>query len=184
MTLAAPSDWSSPLAAPKGGRISGAASALFREAGGTSREVFLLRGPDPGEQPGEDGENWRGRRTWIGTAPRDDTREGSGSGRGFGDPNREAKRAEAQIKLRPPEEQKIAREEISMMRDFWRSARELPEEQRQAKAREFFTRPEVQERMEDRRLARDAKMTPKQRMERSQRYWERKAEAKYRGDTQ
>jgi hypothetical protein len=38
--------------------------------------------------------------------------------------------------------------------------------------------------MEDRRLARYAKMTPKQRIERSQRYWERKAEAKYRGGGQ
>lgn len=184
VTLAAPSDWSSPVAAPEGGRISDAASELFREAGGTSREVFLLRGPEPGEQAGEDGENWRGRRTWIGAAPRDDEREGNGRGRGFGDPERAAKRAEAQIKLLPPEEQKTAREDVSMMRDFWQSVRELPEEQRRAKAQEFFNRPEVQERMEDRRLAHYAKMTPKQRIERSQRYWERKAEAKYRGGTQ
>jgi hypothetical protein len=35
--------------------------------------------------------------------------------------------------------------------------------------------------MEDRRLAREAKMTPQQRIDRSQRYWDRKAEAKYRG---
>jgi hypothetical protein len=182
--LAAPSDWSSTIAAPEGGRISDAASALFRAAGGTSREVYLLRGPEPGEQAGEDGENWRGRRTWIGSAPRDDTREGNGRGRGFGGPESAAKRAEAQIKLLPAEEQKTAREDVSMMREFWQSVRELPEEQRRAKAQEFFSRPEVQERMEDRRLARYAKMTPKQRIERSQRYWERKAEAKYRGGGQ
>ena len=184
VTLAAPTDWSSPVAAPPGGQISDAVPALFDAAGGTSREVFLLRGPDPGEQAGEEGENWRGRRTWIGTAPRDDTREDNGRGRSFGDPERAAKRAEAQIKLLPREEQKTAREDVSMMRDFWQSVRELPDEQRRAKAQEFFNRPEVQERMEDRRLARYAKMTPKQRIERSQRYWERKAEAKYRGGTQ
>ncbi|MFM8458678.1 MAG: hypothetical protein ACKOB0_06985, partial [Chthoniobacterales bacterium] len=81
------------------------------------------------------------------------------------------------------EEQKKAREDTGMMREFWQSVRDLPEEQRREKAREFFTRPEIQERMEDRRLAREAKMTPQQRIERSQRYWDRKAEAKYRGGT-
>lgn len=180
VTLAAPSDWSSTIAAPEGGRISDAASSLFRAAGGTSRGVYLLRGPEPGELAGEEGENWRGRRTWIGSAPRDDTREGDRRGRGFGDPERAAKRAEAQIKLLPAEEQKTARKDVSTMREFWQSVRELPDEQRRAKAQEFFSRPEVQERMEDRRLAHYAKMTPKQRIERSQRYWERKAEAKYR----
>jgi hypothetical protein len=67
------------------------------------------------------------------------------------------------------------------MRQFWQEVRDLPEDQRRAKAQEFFNRPEVAERMEDRRLARDAKRTPEQRIERSKRYWDRKAEARYRG---
>ena len=180
--LSAPSDWSPQVDQPRGGRMAKAAPALFRQAGGVSREVFLVRGPAPGERGEEDGGGWRGGRAWIGSSPsqggRGTERRGPG---GFGNPEAIAKRTEAQIKLLPPEEQPKAREDASMMREFWQSVRELPEEQRRAKAREFFSRPEVQERMEDRRLAREAKMTPQQRIERSQRYWNRKAEAKYRG---
>ena len=182
VTLAAPTGWDAPVDKPEGGLIADAAPALFRAAGGVTREVFLLRGPEPGEEPSEDGEDWRGRRSWIGSSSRDT--QGGRGGRNFGNPERAAKRAEAQIKLLPAEEQKKAREDVSMMREFWQSVRDLPDEQRRAKAQEFFSRPEVQERMEDRRLAREAKMTPKQRIERSQRYWKRKAEAKYRGGAQ
>lgn len=181
--LSAPSDWSPQIDKPEGGRIADAAPALFRKAGGVSREVFLLRGPSPGEAGGDEGGGWRGGgRTWIGAAPP----RGPGNGErrgpgGFGDPESMAKRTEAQIKLLPPEEQQKARDEMKQMREFWQSIRDLPEDQRRAKAHEFFDRPEVQQRMEDRRMARDAKMTPQQRIQRTQRYWERKAEAKYRG---
>lgn len=176
--LSAPSDWSPTLNGPKGGRMADAAPAMFRQAGGVSREVFLLRGPAAGEAD-EDGGSWRGGRSWIGSStPSGDGTRGPG---GFGNSEAMAKRAEAQIKLLPPAEQKQAREDVTMTREFWQSVRELPEEERRAKAREFFSRPEVQERMEDRRLAREAKMTPEQRIQRSQRYWDRKAEARYRG---
>jgi len=181
VALAAPSDWTSQVDKPEGGRISDAAPALFGRAGGVCREVFLLRGPQPGEEGDEDGGGWRGRWTWIGSAPGNGK---GGQGRSpFGDPESMAKRVEAQIKLLPPDEQKKAREDASMAREFWQSVRELPQDQRRAKAREFFTRPEVQERTDDRRLAREAKMTPQQRIKRAERYWDRKAEAKYRGGT-
>ena len=68
-----------------------------------------------------------------------------------------------------------------MMREFWQSVRELPDEERRAKAQEFFNRPEVAERMDERRMAREAKMAPKQRLERAQRYLERKAAMKKSG---
>lgn len=178
--LSAPNDWSPQLDKVDGGRMADAAPALFRKAGGVSREVFLLRGPAPDEPRGDDDGGWRGNRSWVGATP-DRTAGRERGSRDWGNPEAAAKRTEAQIKLLPPEEQTKAREDTSMMREFWQSVRELPEEQRRAKAREFFSRPEVQERMEDRRLAREAKMTPKQRIERSQRYWDRKAEAKYRG---
>ena len=42
--------------------------------------------------------------------------------------------------------------------------RDLPGDERRAKAREFFRRPEVADRMDERRLAREAKMTPQQRV--------------------
>jgi len=177
--LSAPIGWSPPVNAPESGPMADAAPALFRLAGGASREVFLMRGPAPGEPEGDEGGGWRGRRDWIGSASQSDDRS-----RGPGDAANDdaaAKRTEAQIKLLAPAERDKAREDAAMMREFRQSMRDLPEEQRRAKAQEFFSRPEVQERMEDRRLAREAKMTASQRIERSQRYWNRKAEAKYGG---
>ena len=178
--LAAPADWSTQVDEPAGGPLNSAAPALFREAGGVGREVFLVRGSPRGTQDEGDGGGWRGGRTWIGSPVRS---EQGGERRPAMDPEVATKRAEAQIALLPKDEQPKAREDMAMMRSFWQSVRELPEEERRAKAREFFNRPEVQERMEDRRLAREAKMTPQQRIDRSQRYWGRKAEAKYRGGT-
>jgi hypothetical protein len=157
-----------------------AAPDLFRQVGGVSREVFLLRGENLSDASAQPESRWRGG-SWIGSTPRGDGRGGAQPGR---DPERIAERVEAQIKLLPADEQEKARTEAAEMRTFWQSVRELPEEERRAKAREFFNRPEVAERMEDRRLARDAKMTPTQRIERSRRYWERKIEAKKSGATQ
>ena len=148
--LSVPSDWSPQVDNPKGGRMADAAPALFRQAGGVSREVFLLRGPAPDEPRGDDDSGWRGNRSWVGSPPASATGRERGS-RGWGNPEAAAKRTEAQIKLLPPEEQKKAREDTGMMREFWQSVRDLPDDQRRAKAREFFSRPEVQERMEDRR---------------------------------
>jgi hypothetical protein len=66
------------------------------------------------------------------------------------------------------------------MRSFWQEVRDLPDEERRTKAQEFFNRPEMAERMEDRRLAREAKMTPQQRIARAKRYFERKEAAQSR----
>jgi hypothetical protein len=101
--------------------------------------------------------------------------------RALGDGKRTEERVEAQIALLPEEERPKARDDFKMMREFWQSVRDLPEEQRRAKAQEFFNRPEVAERMDERRMAREAKMTPKQRVERAQRYLERKAAMKKSG---
>ena len=179
--LASPSEWTPEIGAPSAGPIAAAAPRLFRDAGGAAREVFLLRGRPAGADEEMGGGGGRGG-PWIGAE--DEGQRGRGWMRGTGDPQRTEQRVQAQIALLPPEEQDKAREDFRMMREFWQSVGDLPEEQRRAKAQEFFSRPEVQERMEDRRLARYAKMTPKQRIERSQRYWERKAEAKYRGGGQ
>ena len=94
----------------------------------------------------------------------------------MGDPSRIAERVEAQIALLPQEEQAQAQKDFQTMRQFWEGMGELPEAERRAKAQEFFNRPEVAERMESRRAARWAKMTPAQRIARSKSYWERKVE--------
>jgi hypothetical protein len=178
--LAAPTNWLPEVARPQPGPISAVAPRLFRQAGGVSREVFLLRGRGGSDEEAAGG--WRGGR-WIGSAPeRPDTgaRGGGWIGRVMGDPERVAERVEAQIALLPAAEQPRARENFATMREFWQSVRDLPEDQRREKAREFFTRPEVAEAMENRRVSRWAKMTPEQRIARTKSYWERKAAAQNR----
>lgn len=176
---AAPSDWKPSVSAPKAGPVTESVARLFRDAGGVSREVFLLRrreGPGEDEGPGDR------RATWIGSGNRDSGERGAGGWmRSLGDAQRNEQRTEAQIALLPKEEQQKARDDFKMMREFWQSVRDLPEDQRRAKAQEFFNRPEVAERMDERRMAREAKMTPKQRVERAQRYLERKAQMKKEG---
>jgi hypothetical protein len=175
--LAAPTDWKPSVSAPAAGPIARTMPQLFREAGGVSREVFLLRARHQGED--EDGGGRGG--VWIarGSASRSET--GGGWMRAMGDAQRSAERVEAQIALLPKSEQQKARDDFRMMREFWQSVSNLPEEQRRAKAQEFFNRPEVAERMDERRTAREAKMTPKQRIQRAQRYLERKSEMKKSG---
>ncbi len=173
---AAPTDWQPLAQAPNPGPLRRAMPRLFGSAGGVVREVFLLRGrprsasDETGPGPG------RGERgPWIGAAPERGDRDGAPR---RGDPAQMAERIEAQIALLPPSEQAQARADFEEMRKFRESLQNLPEEERRAKAREFFNRPEMAERMEERRMAREAKMTPEQRIERAKRYFERKKAAK------
>jgi len=177
--LAAPSDWKPAAAAPKAGPIADTAPELFRNAGGVAREVFLLRAR-PSREDDVFGGSGRGG-AWLGGAA--DTGERGGGWRSMGNPDRAAERVEAQIALLPQSEQQKARDDYNMMREFWQSVRDLPQDQRRAKAQEFFNRPDVAERMDERRTAREAKMTPKQRVERAQRYLERKAAMKKSGQS-
>jgi hypothetical protein len=173
-TLAAPSDWNPAASAPAAGAMREAVPALFQAVGGVSREVFLVRADRERGPEADGGERSRGG-GWIGR--REQRGEGRGGWAGM-DPAAAAERIEAQIALLPKEEQAKAREEFDIMRKFWEEVRDLPEEERRAKAREFFTSPAMAERMEDRRLARDAKRTPEQRNERSRQYFQRRDAAK------
>jgi hypothetical protein len=187
--LAAPTDWNPAATAPKTGEIRRTAPELFTQAGGSAREIFLLRGPragggDRGEGGGEGrggegrGGGWGGG-AWIGRAADRDGQGGGGPGGWMRvSPEEIAGRVEAQIALLPKEEQEKAREDFAMMRKFWDTVRDLPEEERRNKAREFFTSPEMSERMEDRRLVRDSKSTPEKRNDRSRNYFKRKEAAK------
>ena len=64
--LAAPTDWKPSVSAPPAGPIAKTALRLFRDAGGVSREVFLLRA-----RPSRDDGDWdgggRGGGSWIGS---------------------------------------------------------------------------------------------------------------------
>ena len=89
-----------------------------------------------------------------------------------------AQRAEAAIAQLPPDEQKIAKADFDEMRKFWAEVRALPEDQRRAKMEEFFNRPDVQDKMEERMAARDARRSPEQREKRMQKYVAQKEQIK------
>jgi hypothetical protein len=173
--LAAPTDWQPAAAPPPAGAVAKSIPTLFRRAGGTAREVFLLRA-QPSRDDNAGGGSWGGG-PWIGRRAAEDPDGGGGWMRTLANPERIARRAEAQIALLPAADQPRAREELAVMSRLWEEVRDLPEAQRAAKAREFFSSPEMQERMEERRLTREAKMTPEQRIDRSRRYFERKKAA-------
>lgn len=153
----------------KPGPISKLAPQLASAAGGKVEEVFLLqksqrRGPDDeeGERP---------------------ARTDRGERRSDGPPgnfNREAmeQRMEAEIAKLPTEKQAAARKEMDERRAFFTSLRDLPEAERRSKMEDFFSRPEIQERMEERDAQRDARRTPEQRVERYKKYVERKTAQK------
>lgn len=172
--LAAPDDWSPQVRSPGAGAAEKNIPRIFLNAGGVSREVFLVRpDPTPDGPPTGGSEGGGGRRSWIGSPSSSPTRPTAAA------PERMTQRAEAQIALLPADEQPRAREDLAVMKKFWDEVRDLPEEQRRERAREFFASPAMQERMEELRTSRENKMTPQQMIQRSQRYWDRKAAAKY-----
>ena len=176
--LAAPEEWKPTATTPRPGQMSEVIPALVKKAGGVAREIYLLR-----DQPqrGEEGDMARGQRGggWIGRSP-GRSADGERGGGMRADAAQMAERMETQIALLPKAEQEQARKDLGEMRSFWQEVRDLPDEERRAKAQEFFNRPEMAERMEDRRIAREAKMTPQQRIARAKRYFERKEAAQSR----
>lgn len=174
--LAVPAEWSPQVRSPGAGTAEKNIPRIFQHAGGVAREVFLLRGNAPSEnRTTSDGSSRPRREGWIGRP----TTRGNVTPNSIANAENMAQRTRAQIALLPPDEQPAALEDLAMTEKFWGEVRELPEEQRRERAREFFTSPAMQERMEKRRAARENKMTPQQIIQRSQRYWDRKAAAKY-----
>jgi hypothetical protein len=133
---------------------------LINSSGGHVQESFLIvaRGGRGGDQAGQPG--------------------GQRFGREGMNPEWLAQRVEAAIAQLPPDERQAAKSEFDSMRKFWEEVRALPEDQRRAKMEEFFNRPEVQEKMEERMAARDARRSPEQREKRMKNYIERKKQIK------
>ncbi len=162
---AVPKDWNPTALMPtKPAPASALVQKLIKNAGGTVRESFwiVMRSGSDGDQGG-----------------RGAGRGGPPGGRG-GQMNPEwmAQRAEAAIAQLPAEEQKVAKADFDEMRKFWTGVRALPEEERRAKMEEFFNRPDVQDKMEERQAARDARRSPEQREARMQKYVQRKEQMK------
>ena len=166
--FAVPETWNPTIGkAPGSGEITKVAPKLASAAGGKCEEFFLLerggrRGPPETADAGDAG----------GQRP-----PGAPGG---GNINREAieQRVLAEIAKLPAEKQPAAKQEFEERKAFFASLTELTPEQRRAKLEEFFSRPEVQERMEERDAQREARRTPEQRVERFKKYNERKATIK------
>jgi hypothetical protein len=85
-----------------------------------------------------------------------------------------AERGLAEIKRLPEEEQAAAKAEFDRQQAFFKAIRDLPPEQRRAKMEERMNDPQVQQQMENRQSQRDARTTPQQKLQRAQRYVDRK----------
>jgi len=191
--LAHPPEWEPTVVrTPKTSDVGGVARSLAKSAKGTVREVFLISGGGRGDRG--DGERQAGAerppRTNTppaadGTAPRwggGGNRSGvfavQRTERGAANPQWTAERMEQAIKELPVEEREVVQRDLDEMRQLWEEVRALPEEERRERIGELMSSPAVQERMEERMAARDAKRTPEQRHARQRRYIERKIEAR------
>lgn len=170
VSFAAPEDWNPSIARlPKPASASASASNIAKAAKGRLREIVLISVRSPRGEEGERAERREGEGGGV-----------MGGGGGRGNPEWMAERAQAQIKLLPPEERAQAQADFDEMRGFFDSLRGLPPEERRAKMEEFFERPDVQERLEERAMNRDMKRSPKQRAQRFKRYLDRKEQAQAR----
>lgn len=94
------------------------------------------------------------------------------------DPRWLDERLQAQIALLPPTQQVAARKEYEERKALFAELRSLPPEERMAKLRQLMADPDVAVRLQDRRLLREAKMTPEQRISRAVSYLQRKGSMK------
>lgn len=161
LMTAVPKDWNPNVTLPsKPTPASTLARNIIQAAGGSAQESFLIIA----RPPGQDGGGWReaGGPRW--------NRDGS-------NPEWMAQRTQAAIAMLPPAERQVAQADFDSMRKLWEEVRALPEEQRRPKMEEFFSRPEIQEKLEERMAARDARRSPEQRAQRYKQYIQRKQQA-------
>lgn len=192
-TLAIAPDWNPAIAkTPAGGLVAKSVPKLISQAGGASREVFLLEGRPDFRGAGEDLEGGPDRGNPSNAGASNPTNTANRGPRLGGAPsafrnslNREqmnpewmAARAEAAIKALPPAEQEQARKDMAEMRALMEEVRNLPAEERRARMEAVMNDPRVAERMDQRTAARESRQSPTQRVQRSKRYVDRKIEAR------
>ncbi len=164
--FAVPKEWNPVVGKlPGEGRAGKVTASVVKSAKGSVQELFLVTVQPPREQTA--GNEAEVTRTVF--APQRG---------GQRNPEWMAERAKAQIATLPPEQRADAQKQMDEMRTFWESVRNLPEEERRAKMEEMMNKPEVQERMEERMNARDAKSPPQKREDRMRRYLDRKNQMK------
>jgi len=162
LLIAAPKDWNPSIGSPKS---PAPAAEMVRQATkaakGKSTEVFVIVGSTE--------RSWGDQRAGA--------EEGPGRDRMAMNPEWIAARAAATIAQLPPEDRAAAKAEFDSLQAVFKEVAALPQEQRREKMAEVFSRPEFQERMEERQAARDTLRSPEQRAQRYERYLQRKAAA-------
>lgn len=163
--IAYPAEWAPPLAKPpKSAPVAQSLRAMAAGAGGKTLPLFLLT---------------ESRRPSRGAAPANDaSQEGAEGRRPQIKPEWMEQRALAQIKRLPVAERAAAKKEFDGMKGMFDQLKGLPPEERREKMRELMANPEIAEKIEDRRLLRESKMTAQQRITRAVNYLDRKAAAK------
>jgi hypothetical protein len=164
---AVPKDWNPDAKMPaKTAPASSIVKQLISSSGGQVQESFLIiaRGGRDGGPPGQGGQG----------GDRGGPPGGQRTGREATNLEWLAQRTEAAIAQLPAEERLAAKADFDAMRKFWDEVRALPDDQRRAKMEEFFNRPDVQDKMEQRQTARDSRQSPQQRQKWMKGYIERK----------
>lgn len=87
-------------------------------------------------------------------------------------------RQQAVIKKLPPAQRAEAAKEMGERTAFFKSLEGLTPEERRAKFQEMMSNPDMQQKMEERRLLRDSQLTSQQRVQRAVGYVSRKEELK------
>jgi len=156
--------------APPSGAIRKAAPKLAKAAGAQYQEVFLLLGRPVGvAETDREGE------FEPGGPPR---RPPGGGDRGRGDFSLVRARQVAEIEKLPPSEQPAAKAEFEEREKFFTAMRDVPPEERRAKMEEFFNQPGMQEKMDERRTQSEERKSPEQRLQKYEKYVQKKQQAK------
>jgi hypothetical protein len=173
-SFACPEAFNPPVGkTPPSGAIRKAAPKLAQAAGAQFQEVFLLMGRPAGVAEA-DGD--REGEFEPGGPPR---RPPANADRGRG-PDFSLMRARqlAEIEKLPASEQPAARAEFEEREKFFTAMRDLPAEERRGKMEEFFNRPEIQDKMDERRIRSEERKSPEQRLQRYEKYVQKKQQAK------
>lgn len=167
-----PAAWNPPVKSPpKSGAISSTLPRLASSAGGKTEELFILT-----QSRGRGGPPGGGARSGGGQPlqPGQSLAAGNNADRPRMDPDAMAERMQAEINKLPASQRAAAQARFDKDREFWKSLRDLPPDQRRAKVEQYMSDPANQQRMDDRQAKNDSRRTPEQRLQRYQRYVEQK----------
>ena len=176
-TFLVPDGFNPPVKSmPKSGAISSALPKLVSTAKGKYQEVFLLQGSNRQADRGDGERRDRGDDggpTFAGNFG------GDGGSKGRGGFDREAfeERIQNEINKLPPEERTAAQKEHDDRKQFFDSLKDLSPEDRAKMMQQMMNDPNMQDKMESAKNARDGRSSPQQRIQRAQSYLQRMAAA-------